>query len=618
MSTVTGRAEKLRFAGRLLFSLVATLTLDYLCTSLARSNSGVALLWLPDALLLGLQLGDHAARQRSYLAIRAGAGCVAHLLYGDPVTVSFASAAGGALQLGLAGSWLRDRADTLRRLAEPTGLRHFLVSGVILPPLIAGGAVAVVLLIAVPAMSLASALAFWRNWALAGATGTAIVMPLVLVVRGGAWQEHILGDRGRGNIASLLACGAMISAVFAGSRYPLLFLPIPLMLLVTTRMSLFGAAMVVSASGTLGGIFTLSGFGPFAQTGFSPIERALLMQAFVAAATLTTVPIALVAAARRRADHGMLENSTRLARSEHLFRLLAEHSSDVVMRSGIDGRRRYISPSVLRIIGYTQAEMMAPDWIDPVHPDDLAGVRRSCQILATGIEPPPNLFRYRHKDGVYRWFESRITLVRGASGAPVEFISNIRDITTQKSAEDALAGANATLLELSETDGLTGVANRRRFDAVLQAELQRGARSGTPTALLMIDADHFKAYNDMFGHQAGDQALVAIASCISASVRRAGDCGARYGGEEFAMLLPGMSTGDAEKFAERIRVQVEGLPSKGAAITVSIGVASVIPVGVLSVADFIGAADAALYEAKAMGRNQTRVANLSSKLLLVA
>jgi len=249
----------------------------------------------------------------------------------------------------------------------------------------------------------------------------------------------------------------------------------------------------------------------------------------------------------------MLENSTRLARSEHLFRLLAEHSSDVVMRSGIDGRRRYISPSVLRIIGYTQAEMMASDWIDPVHPDDLAGVRRSCQILATGIEPPPNLFRYRHKDGVYRWFESRITLVRGASGAPVEFISNIRDITAQKSAEDALAGANATLLELSETDGLTGVANRRRFDAVLQAELQRGARSGTPTALLMIDADHFKAYNDTLGHQAGDDCLRHLAQTISAPVRQPSDLVARYGGEEFAIILPGTSAVAAGMIAERLR-----------------------------------------------------------------
>ena len=186
-----------------------------------------------------------------------------------------------------------------------------------------------------------------------------------------------------------------------------------------------------------------------------------------------------------------------------------------------------------------------------------------------------------------------------------------REISRRAAAEEKLA-------MLAVTDGLTGLKNRRYFDDAIEREWQRSLRQRTPLTLLMIDADNFKAYNDLHGHQAGDQVLVAIASCISDSVRRAGDCGARYGGEEFAMLLPGMAAEDAEKFAERIRIQVEGLPSKGATITVSIGVASVIPAGALSVADFIGAADAALYEAKAMGRNQTRLADLSTRLHLVA
>ena len=180
------------------------------------------------------------------------------------------------------------------------------------------------------------------------------------------------------------------------------------------------------------------------------------------------------------------------------------------------------------------------------------------------------------------------------------------------------AAAEEMLAMLAVTDGLTGLKNRRYFDDAIEREWQRSQRHRTPLALLMIDADHFKAYNDLFGHQAGDQALVAIASCIAASARRAGDCGARYGGEEFAMLLPGMAAEDAEKFAERIRVEVESLPSRGAAITVSTGVASIIPTGAMSMADFIGAADAALYEAKVMGRNRTRLAKLASKLHLAA
>ncbi|MFX7548710.1 GGDEF domain-containing protein, partial [Acinetobacter baumannii] len=93
----------------------------------------------------------------------------------------------------------------------------------------------------------------------------------------------------------------------------------------------------------------------------------------------------------------------------------------------------------------------------------------------------------------------------------------------------------------------TGLRNRRKFDQVIDTEWRRAMRQKTQVALLMIDADHFKAYNDTFGHQAGDQVLVGIAICISDSVRRAGDCAARYGGEEFAVLLPNISATEAFK-----------------------------------------------------------------------
>ena len=261
--------------------------------------------------------------------------------------------------------------------------------------------------------------------------------------------------------------------------------------------------------------------------------------------------------------------------------------------------------------------MMAPDWIDPVHPDDRAGIALSREILAEGRNPPPNLFRYRHKDEHYLWFESRITLVFGPSGAPEEFISNIRDITAQKSAEDALAGANATLVELSETDGLTGVANRRRFDAVLLAELRRAARAGTPTALLMIDADNFKAYNDTCGHHAGDDVLRVLAQTIAAPVRGPSDLVARYGGEEFAVILPGTSAVAAGMIAERLRMAIiaRAMPhpgNPGGIVTVSIGVSCRGAGNGAGPGALIEAADAALYAAKRAGRNRVAGAPVNS------
>jgi diguanylate cyclase (GGDEF)-like protein len=185
-----------------------------------------------------------------------------------------------------------------------------------------------------------------------------------------------------------------------------------------------------------------------------------------------------------------------------------------------------------------------------------------------------------------------------------------REIGRRAEAEDRLE-------ELATTDALTGLKNRRKFDHAIDAEWRRAARNKTPVAVLMIDADHFKAYNDTFGHQAGDQVLVGIAICISDSVRRAGDCPARYGGEEFAVLLPGLSAVDAFAVAETIRLKVEQWSEHPDVTTVSIGVASMTPAAPMDWPDLIEAADKALYAAKNNGRNQSVLAT-GSPLALVA
>ncbi|MBR0989571.1 diguanylate cyclase [Bradyrhizobium japonicum] len=179
------------------------------------------------------------------------------------------------------------------------------------------------------------------------------------------------------------------------------------------------------------------------------------------------------------------------------------------------------------------------------------------------------------------------------------------------------AEAERKLEEMATTDALTGLRNRRKFDSVIDIEWRRAMRQKAPLALLMIDADHFKAYNDTFGHQAGDQVLVGIAICISDSVSRAGDCAARYGGEEFAVLLPNTSATDAFKVAETIRAKVQGWSDDEVISTVSCGVASLVPTTGMDWAILVAAADKALYAAKAGGRNQSVVASLP-KLSLVA
>jgi diguanylate cyclase (GGDEF)-like protein len=174
------------------------------------------------------------------------------------------------------------------------------------------------------------------------------------------------------------------------------------------------------------------------------------------------------------------------------------------------------------------------------------------------------------------------------------------------------SAAERKLIVLATIDGLTGLANRRHFSRTLAYEWRRAMRSRAPVALLMIDADKFKLYNDSHGHQAGDLLLQAIAASIAANVKRASDLGARYGGDEFAVLLPDTSLGDAAALAERIRqdliVRCSADETQRGNAQLSIGVASLVPGGEAKHRDLVAAADKALYKAKHLGRNRTELA----------
>ncbi len=177
------------------------------------------------------------------------------------------------------------------------------------------------------------------------------------------------------------------------------------------------------------------------------------------------------------------------------------------------------------------------------------------------------------------------------------------------------SGSAHALQKRSATDGLTGLANRRSFDEAIEQEWQRSRRQRETLALLMVDIDHFKKHNDQYGHQAGDECLRLVARTLASTARRAGDLPARYGGEEFVVLLPASSIEGAAALAERIRVAVERLrlpyleASAGRHVSVSIGVAACVPGQSGSPSSLVAAADEALYQAKAVGRNQVIVAS---------
>jgi diguanylate cyclase (GGDEF)-like protein len=222
----------------------------------------------------------------------------------------------------------------------------------------------------------------------------------------------------------------------------------------------------------------------------------------------------------------------------------------------------------------------------------------------------------RRKDGDYIWVEGTYRYMPEDNGV----LAVMRDVTARKQAEDALAEVNAQLAEanraleaLALRDGLTGLANRRGFDAQLAEEWRRAGRQRFPIALVLFDIDCFKLFNDCYGHLAGDDCLRQVCDAVVALARRPGDFAARYGGEELAVLLPGTDDAGAALIAEQMRAAVERLGirhlgSREGVVTISAGVAALVPAGGGEKPhDLVAAADCALYQAKTAGRNRVRV-----------
>lgn len=209
------------------------------------------------------------------------------------------------------------------------------------------------------------------------------------------------------------------------------------------------------------------------------------------------------------------------------------------------------------------------------------------------------------RDDVYAVWKRNAMLVAGATGllcVGILLLSWLlgRQLRMRQSAERELAA-------LASTDGLTGLANRRRLDEVLKQEWARGMRSGKPLSLLMIDVDHFKAFNQRHGHHGGDEALRNVAQALASNIRRPGDLAARYGGEEFMVVLPETDEVGAFVIAEKLRRTIAALPTFAddtLPITVSVGTATHLPRTNDAPEPLIHAADKALYRAKEDGRNR--------------
>lgn len=243
-------------------------------------------------------------------------------------------------------------------------------------------------------------------------------------------------------------------------------------------------------------------------------------------ADLAALAAALVAGEARAAE---------ATRQADFFRLLADHSTDTLVRGNLDGVRLYISPAVRTLLGYEPEELVGRRASEINHPDDARAFgQMMADIRAGRIDRATTEHRQRHKDGHWVWIEAHIRLTRdAATGAPDGYVVSVRDVSHRKATE-------ARLVHDASHDPLTGLANRTLFRERLTQEVARSRRSGADFALFWIDLDRFKEVNDKLGHEAGDAVLRAVGRVL-ATVTREPELAFRYGGEEFLILLPALS-----------------------------------------------------------------------------
>lgn len=354
-----------------------------------------------------------------------------------------------------------------------------------------------------------------------------------------------------------------------------------------------------------------------AQVDWNLLGRILVVFLVVAGAALGWI-IQLTRMNRRIA-----QREDALAQSEQRYRQLVESSRDGIVVSQ-DDFLRFVNPSMTEITGYTGEDLLRFSIQEMVHPEDRALVDDYHQRRLQGEKGLPLYsFRLRKADGEWIWVEVGGTVIQwNGRPATLNFISDIsrriadeeriRTLVSQLESERDQARKSAM------TDALTGIPNRRHFDLALSEEILRLRRSGAPLCLIMIDIDQFKKYNDLYGHQGGDDCLRRVAAALESVAGRRPDLVARYGGEEFVVLLPETPAVGAAVVGEKLRKAVESLsiPHDGAdhspVVTISLGGAVWDARESSSPEDLIRRADQALYRAKKEGRNRYRGPDLEA------
>jgi diguanylate cyclase (GGDEF)-like protein/PAS domain S-box-containing protein len=292
------------------------------------------------------------------------------------------------------------------------------------------------------------------------------------------------------------------------------------------------------------------------------------------------------------------------------FKFLTENSADMIFRCDFTPKFTYVSPSSIRLLGKAPEEFLGQSPASAVFAEDLGVIRKHIEALRQPGSEASNVdVRFFHNNGSLVWMGVSARMIEDPqTGEPAEMILVARDITDRKKLEDQL-------LAMAMTDSLTGLSNRRAFNAELERQWSHVLKESLQVSLVLLDIDHFKQFNDEYGHPAGDDCLRVIGAAVRSAVRP-GDFVARYGGEEIAIILPSTGPSDAIIVAEAVRSAIESLniphagnPESDRRVTASLGVATALARagGMVRMPEsLVLFADKALYMAKSEGRNCVR------------
>lgn len=561
-----------------------------------RISGNIAYCWMATALLMPYLARLPLQRWTSPLTACAIVGAVASVVFGagpqwgvQLALLSVSEATIGALLLRrfhLSGQYFED---------VPCFVRYAMLIGVLLPVLTAFGGAAL--------SDLAFATPFWAGWLawyMVHALGAMTFTPLVVLLLEEARSRRIADFHprhgGTANLAIVIATAVVTTVVFAQSKLPLLFLPLFPLTLLTFRAGRLGAALGVCIVAVIGGALTLLGHGPATLVTDDQTVSVLFFQFYLTVTIMTLLPMA-AELNRRKALH------RKLADSEAMYQLMANRSGDVLMNLDVDGRIRYCSPAIARYGNFDPSQLVGQNSLRLVAKEDRA--EASAGHLRALAQPNETfVYSYRvatpHDDEI--WFESHARAIVDEEGCVTGVVSAARDITQRKQAE-------ANLIDIANSDPMTKLSNRRRFDELLASAVGSSDQNHSSGCLGIIDIDFFKNVNDMHGHLAGDDVIKAVAARLRPMLRST-DFIARIGGEEFGLILWGLRLEDADRMCERLRENIAtqriAVGANHVSVTVSVGIAELS--GHNSPSALFAAADAALYRAKAEGRNCVRLA----------